>query len=69
MYGASIEKDFQHSRFENEKRKRRLETRSLLETEEQRQQRPRRSLVAIFGRFAPQLHLHAPAGRSPVTPS
>jgi hypothetical protein len=70
MYGASIETDFQHIEFESEQMKRKLERRRLLEAGEQHpRQRPRRSLVNIFGRFVPRLELRASAGRSPVTPS
>jgi hypothetical protein len=69
MYGASIETDFQHIEFESEQMKRRLEMQRLFETGEQRpQQRPRRSLVHIFGRLAPRLDLRASVGRSPVVP-
>ncbi len=68
MYGASIEKDFQHIAFENEQLKRKMATRSLLEAERQ-QQRPRRSVVDIFGRLAARLDLRTPVGRSPVTPT
>jgi hypothetical protein len=69
MYGASIEKDFQHITLENEQSKRTLETRRLLEGDWQHQARPRRSLVEIFGRFLPRLDQRIPAGRSQVTSS
>jgi hypothetical protein len=68
MYGPSIEKDFQHVRFENEQLKRTKATRRLLD-DGQQVHRQRRSLVDIFERFAPRLTLRTPAGRSPVTPS
>jgi hypothetical protein len=68
MYGASIEKDVQHIAFEQQQLKRRLEMQRLLD-DEQIDQRSRRSLVDIFGRFTPRLALRTPAGRSPVTPS
>ena len=69
MYGAAIETDFQHIEFEREQLKRTLERRRLLEAgEQQPQQRPRGSLVQLFGRFVPGIDLRVPAGRSPVTP-
>jgi hypothetical protein len=69
MYGASIEKDFQHITFENEQLKRKLEMRQLLEANQPQRQRPRRSLAAIFGRLTPRIEVRAPGRRSPVAPS
>jgi hypothetical protein len=69
MYGPAIEKEFHHVTFENEQRRRTLETRRLLEAERQHQERPRRSLVDIFGRIVPRLDLRTPAGRSPIAQS
>ena len=68
MYGASIEKDFQHTKFEREQLKRNLEARSLLETGKRHQQRSLRSLLSIFGRIAPQFGLRPLAGRSQAVP-
>ncbi len=69
MYGPYIEQQFTHIEFENEQLKRKLETRRLFEANpRQDQERPRRSLVSIFGRFVPRLDLRTPASRSPEVP-
>jgi hypothetical protein len=69
MYGASIEQDFPHIAFEREQLKRKLEMRQLLEADQPRRQRPRRSLAAIFGRLTPRFDVRTRGRQSPVTPS
>jgi hypothetical protein len=69
MYGPYIEQQFSHIEFENEQLKRKLETRRWFEAEPQhKQERTRRSLVSIFGRFIPRLDVRTPASRSPEVP-
>ena len=69
MYGPYIEQQFSHIEFENEQLKRKLETRRLHEAApQQKQERTRRSLVSIFGRFAPRLDVRTTASRSPEVP-
>ena len=69
MYGASVEKDFQHIKFENEQLQRRLETLRMLETEHEGQVTSRRSFGHIFGWLATRPVLRVPFGRSPLASS
>ena len=69
MYGPHIEQQFSHIEFENEQLKRKLETRRLLEAEQQQAQaNPPRPLVRVLARFLPRLDLRTPASRSPEVP-
>jgi hypothetical protein len=51
MHGPHIEQQFQHFAFEHEQLQRKMATRRLFETEQLHQERPRRSLVDLFGRY------------------
>ena len=69
MYGASIERDFPHIAYEQEQLRRKLEMRRMFEADQPQQQRPRRSLAAIFGRITPRIDVRTPGRQSSVIPS
>lgn len=69
MYGASVEKDFQHIKFENERMMRKLEMMRLLETDHEPQAPSRRLLAHMFGLLAPRPKLQNPPDRSPIASS
>jgi hypothetical protein len=69
MYGGSIEQDFPHIAFEQEKLRRTFELQRLFEANQPQPEHPRRSLADLFGQFASRFTLRSSDRRSPVTPS
>lgn len=69
MYGASIEKDFQHGEFETQQLQRKMAARRQFDVGQQYRERSRRSLVDLFGQFVDRLDPRVPTQRSTVTPS